>query len=63
MTLTCVCEDSTIRIRTSGVRGEDGEYLTAEDVLGKTIDVKGFVDKFHDSYQIMVFTSKHITIH
>ena len=63
MTLTCICEDSTIRIRTSGVRGEDGEYLTAEDVLGKTIDVKGFVDKFHDTYQIMVFTSKHITIH
>ena len=63
LTLTCVRENSTIHIRTSGVKGEDGEYLTVEDVLGKTIDVKGFVDKFHDTYQILVFTSKHITIH
>ena len=63
MTLKCVNGDSVIYIRTAVLRDEAGERITPEYYLGRTIDVKGFVDKFYDTYQILVFTSKHITIH
>ena len=63
MTLKCVNGDSVIYIRTAVLRDEAGERITPDHYLGRTIDVKGFVDKFYDTYQILVFTSKHITIH
>lgn len=37
--------------------------LKAPDVKGKTIDVKGLVDKFNGEYQIRVLTLDDITIH
>ena len=63
MTLTCQAGGVTIQIRTAVLKDENGEVITADALLGKTIDVKGFVDNFYDTYQIRVFTSKHITIH
>lgn len=63
MTLKCRCGEDIIYIRTAVLRDENGQRITADAYLGKTIDVKGFVDKFYDTYQILVFTSKHITIH
>jgi hypothetical protein len=37
--------------------------LAAPDVKGKTIDVKGLVDKFSGEYQIRVLTVEDIVIH
>ena len=36
--------------------------MTADEVLGKTINVKGIVDFFNGDYQIKVFDIKDITI-
>ncbi len=60
ITLTCVDEDKTIVIRTIPMRDENGTLITQDDYLGKTIDVKGFVDYFDGSYQIKVFTPANI---
>ena len=64
MTLTCSAPDGTsIDVRTVVLYKEDGQLLTAADLLYKTIDVNGIVDYFSGSYQIKVFTTDDITIH
>ncbi len=61
MTLTCVCDGQTISVRTDVFRDENGELITADKYLGKTIDVKGVVD-YYNGYQIKVLNQKDITI-
>ena len=63
MTLTCEVDGVTVTVRTAVLRDADGQKITADAYLGKTIDVKGIVDYFDGSYQIKVFTSQNITIH
>ena len=63
MTLTCERDGVTVTVRTAVLTDENGEVITAERYLGKTIDVKGIVDAFDGSYQIKVFTANNITIH
>jgi DNA/RNA endonuclease YhcR with UshA esterase domain len=63
MTLTCEADGSTIDVRTIVLRDDNGEVITSDKYLGKTIDVVGIVDYFSGSYQIKVFTPQDITIH
>lgn len=63
MTLTCGKDGVTVTIRTAVLRDENGAVITAEQYMGKTIDVKGIVDYFDGGYQIKVFTANNITIH
>lgn len=62
MTLTCDANGVTISVRTALLVDENGNQITEDAYLGKTIDVKGIVDFFSDSYQIKVFSPKFITI-
>lgn len=63
MTLTCECDGITLTVRTSVLLDENGNRITAETYLNKTIDVKGIVDVFDGEYQIKVFSAKNIIIH
>lgn len=63
MTLTCEADGVTVTVRTAVLYDENGERITENAFLGKTIDVKGIVDYFDGAYQIKVFTAKNITIH
>ncbi len=62
MTLTCQVGGVTIAVRT-GVLVKDGELITQEAYLNKTIDVKGIVEYFGGDYQIKVFSADDITVH
>ena len=63
MTLHCTAEDGTkIDLRTI-VLYDNGVKVTADYFLGKTIDVKGFVDYFDGDYQIEIYSVKSVTIH
>lgn len=63
MTLTCEVDGVTIFIRTVVLLDENGELITEEDYLGKTIDVRGIVDFFSGDYQIKVFSRNDIIVH
>lgn len=63
MTFTCETKDGqTVYIRTTVLKDADGNVITKDAYLGKTINVKGFVDKFDGDYQIKVYTPANITI-
>jgi hypothetical protein len=62
MTLICQADGHRISIRTTVFRDENGEIITEDAYLGRTIDVRGIVDYFDGSYQIKVFTPDNITI-
>ena len=62
MTLTCTTADGqTVTVRTDVLIGEDGQLMTKDDFLNKTINVKGIVELFSGKYQIKVVTVNHIT--
>ena len=68
MTLHCTAEDGTkIDLRTTVLyeKDENGKQVlvTADKFVGKTIDVKGFVDYFDGDYQIEIYTMNHVTFH
>ena len=62
MTLICDAQGTTITVRTAPLLDENGNPITEEAYLGKTIDVNGIVDFFDGTYQIKVLTAKNITI-
>ena len=63
MTLTCKAADgTTISVRTEVLVDENGNLITADKYMGKTINVKGIVDYYNGKYQIKVFSAKNITI-
>lgn len=62
MTLTCDADGISVTVRTALLQDENGNPITEEAYLGKTIDVKGIVDFFDGAYQIKVFTANNITI-
>ena len=62
MTLTCECDGITVTVRTAVLVDENGNRITEDAYLNKTIDVKGIVDTFDGEYQIKVFSAKNITI-
>lgn len=62
MTLTCEVDGLTVSIRTVVLKDSNGEIVTADAFEGKTIDVKGLVDRFDGTYQIKVFSLNDVTI-
>jgi len=63
MTLTCKAADgTTISVRTEVLVDDNGNLVTADKYMGKTINVKGIVDYYNGGYQIRVFSAKNITI-
>ena len=63
MTLTCEVNGVTICVRTVVLLDENGNLITADAYLGKTIDVRGIVDYFDGEYQIKVFSRNDIIVH
>ncbi len=63
MTLTCEVDGQPITVRTIVLRDENGNILTQDAFLNKTIDVTGIVDYFSGDYQIKVFTTDAIVVH
>ena len=63
MTLTCSAPDGTsVDVRTTVLVDEDGNMVTDDAYLGKTINVRGVVDYYNGAYQIKVFTLKDIAV-
>ena len=62
MTLTCQVDGITIDVRTTVFRDANGNLITKDAYLGKTIDVKGLVDYFSGAYQIKVFSPDNIIV-
>ena len=63
MSLTCTAEDGTeIVVRTEVLKDAEGNLVTQDKYEGKTITVKGLVDKFKGEYQISVYRADFITI-
>ena len=63
MTLTCVGEDgATVHVRTTVLTDADGKIVTEDYFMGKTIDVKGMVDRFDGTYQIKVTSVNDIVM-
>lgn len=62
MTLTCRCFADTVDVRTVVLRDANGEVITADAYMGKTINVKGIVDYYNGNYQIKVFSADDITV-
>ena len=63
MTLTCTAEDGTIvSVRTVVLRDKNGDVITYEAYMGKTINVRGIVDSYQGAYQLKVFTPDDIEI-
>jgi hypothetical protein len=63
MTLTCEVNGVTVSVRTVVLIDGNGNLVTADAYMGKTIDVRGIVDYFDGTYQIKVFSVNDITIH
>jgi len=63
MTLYCRAGDCSITVRTIVLYDENGNLITQDRFLGKTIDVRGLIDYFDGDCQIKVFSVNDITIH
>jgi hypothetical protein len=63
MTLTCAVGNQTIDVRTIVLYDEDGNLITSDYYLEKTIDVVGLVDYFSGDYQIKVLSADDIIVH
>ncbi len=62
MTLTCKVGGKTISVRTIVLYDDSGALVTADRFMGKTLTVRGLVDRFDGQYQIKVFSLNDITI-
>ena len=62
MTLTCIAPDgSVVPVRTTVLR-IDGQLVTKEYFLNKTINVQGIVNVFNGEYQINIFSLNDVEI-
>ena len=62
MTLTCKVGGVTVSVRTTVLTDENGNLVTADYFMGKTIDVRGIVDYYDGDYQVKIFSIKDVTI-
>ena len=62
MTLTCYRGGHKISVRTVVLRDENGDVITADAYDGKIINVRGIVEDYNGSYQIMVLSPEDITV-
>lgn len=63
ITLYCEKDGVKITVRTVVLRDSEGNLITQDAYIGKTIDVKGIIDIFEGEHQIKVFTTQQIQIH
>jgi len=63
MTLNCTAGGHPISVRTIVLRDENGEVVTQDAFIGRTVTVRGLIDYFSGQYQIKVFSMENITIH
>ena len=63
ITLYCRADDCSITVRTIVLYDENGNLITQDRFLGRTIDVRGLIDYFDGDCQIKVFSINDITIH
>jgi len=64
ISLTCEDENGNeIIVRTAVLKDADGNLITQDMFIGKTIDAKGIVDFYDGEYQIKVFHINYLTIH
>lgn len=61
MTLRCLCGGAEVTVRTEPLY-ENGILLTPDRFEGKTIHVKGVVDRYSETHQIRVLTADQITL-
>ncbi len=62
MTLYCEADGIPVVVRTVVLTDADGNLITEDAYIDKTIDVRGIIDFFGGQYQIKVFSAKDITI-
>lgn len=62
MTLYCKAGDEHIAIRTVVLYDENGDLITQDQYLGKTLNVRGLVDYYDGTYQIKVFSHEDLEI-
>lgn len=62
MTLICEADGQQITVRTAVLWDADSELITQDAYLGKTIDVRGVVERFDGQYQIKVYSPNAIKI-
>jgi len=63
MTLTCTAPDGTeVSVRTTVIKDDNGETVTADRLQGETIDVRGIMDYYstNQTYQVLVFSFQDI---
>ena len=61
-TLYCRVNGIPVTVRTVVLHDENGNLITQDAYMGRTINVRGIVDYFSGDYQIKVFSDKDITI-
>lgn len=63
MSLTCQASDgATITVRTEVLKDAQGNVITSKEYEGKTITVKGIIEKYNDQYQVKCYRADFITI-
>ena len=62
MTLYCRANGVSVTVRTTVLYDGDGNMITQDAYVGRTINVRGIVDYYSGDYQIKVFSAKDITI-
>ena len=62
VTLYCTKDGVKITLFLGSMYDANDKLISADDFKGKTIDVKGIVDKYYDTYQIRVFNLNDITV-
>lgn len=61
-TLHCVSEGKEISLFLGAAKDADGKAFDVSVFNGKTIDVKGMVDRYYEKYQIRVLSPADITV-
>ena len=62
LTLECSDGQEEIQIRTIPLKDNNGNYLVAEDYIGRTIKVRGIVESYLGESEIYVFSFDDITL-
>lgn len=62
ITFYCEVDGIPVTVRTVVLLDENGQLITQDAYLGKTIDVKGIVDYFSGEYQVKVFSANNIIV-
>ena len=62
VTLTCTSGGVTIKLFLGLMYDDAGQPVSDNSFTGKTINVKGIVDKYYENYQIRVLTYEDIVV-